>query len=96
MPPTSRMLAAALRGECKLSPGAAADYGYDAQVYALQSKPFPDAQQFEVLTRVYALAIDLHGDFWLHTQLVKHNLRAALVTLTDNEHTFDWVAFMSE
>ena len=93
---TSRVLAAALRGECRLSTGAAADYGYDPIVYQLQEKSFPDEKNLELLTHLYAEAIELHGDFWLHEQLIKHNLRSSLAALTDKKHTFDWVAFMNE
>lgn len=96
MPPTSRTLAAALRGECQLSPGAAADYGYSAILYKQQKRVTPNSEDLELLSKTYAIAVEMYGDSWLHTQLRDKRLRDTLSKLTDYRHNFDWVAFMNE
>ena len=89
---TATTLAAALRGAARLSPGAAADYGYLRNLY----KTPPSSSQMQLLTAVYALALELHGEAWLHERLVARELRATLSSLTDHAHDFRWLALCNE
>ena len=96
MPPSSHTLAAALNGDGVMSVGAAADYGFLAQLYDEQHRSLPNTKQLELLSHTYALALELYGASWLHARLVDRSLRDSLVALTDHTQTFAWVAFLNE